>query len=249
MTIATSAQAEIPATDRFRKASERFASDFGWLKSRHTFSFGSHVDSNWMGFGPLRVINDDRVDAGAGFGRHGHRDMEIISYVLSGALAHKDSLGTGSEIRPQDVQRMSAGYGVEHSEFNASDSDEVRFLQIWIEPDQRGLTPSYEQKTFPKQPAQQGWQLLVSGFNEEGIVGINRGVRMLATRPEQGKVSSYALAPGRRAWLQVVDGNVEIAGRRLSAGDGLGLEAISVDRTLAVRAEDAEAHVLLFDLD
>ena len=204
-----------------RRAEERGAVDFGWLDSRHSFSFGHYHDPRFMGFGPLRVINDDRVAGGGGFPPHPHKDMEIITYVLEGGLKHEDSLGTGSIIRPGDVQRMSAGTGVTHSEFNASPTDPVHFLQIWIIPEKRGIAPGYEQKTFPDAEKRDRLRLIASHDGRDGSIRIHRDVDLFASLPGAGAVVSHTVRDGRMAWLQVARGNVSLNGSRLSAGDGV----------------------------
>jgi len=229
---------------RLRKAQDRGRADFGWLDSRHSFSFGHYHDPAHMGFGPLRVINDDRVAPGGGFPAHPHTDMEIISYVLEGALAHKDSLGTGSVIRPGDVQRMSAGTGIRHSEFNASEAAPVHFLQIWIIPERRGLQPSYEQKAFAPEEKRGRLRLLASRAGRGGSVTIHRDVDLYATLLGRGERVSHELAPGRVAWVQVARGSVSFDGRPLTEGDGVAIEGAGT-LTLA-GTEDAE--VLLFDM-
>jgi redox-sensitive bicupin YhaK (pirin superfamily) len=227
-----------------RPAGERGIANLGWLDSRHTFSFGHYYDPKHMGFGPLRVINEDRVRPGGGFDTHGHRDMEIISYVLEGALEHKDSIGTGSVIRPGDVQRMTAGSGIRHSEFNPSASDPVHFLQIWLMPDEEGLTPSYEQKTFADGEKRGRLRLVASRDGRDGSVRIHQDVSLYNGLLAPGNHVEHTLAPGRHAWLQIVKGTVEVAGNVLHAGDGL---AASDQAELAITAKDP-AEVLLFDL-
>jgi quercetin 2,3-dioxygenase len=227
-----------------RKSEDRGRANFGWLDSRHSFSFGQYHDDAHMGFGPLRVINDDRVAPGGGFSPHGHSDMEIISYVLDGGLAHKDSLGTGSVIQPGDVQRMSAGTGIRHSEFNASDSDPVHFLQIWIIPERRGLAPSYEQKTFDASEKTGKLRLVGSRDGREGSVTIHRDVDFYATLLGPSHTVTHELKAGRGAWVQVARGAVRLNGTTLSAGDGAAVEAAG---TLTLDgANDAE--VLIFDM-
>jgi redox-sensitive bicupin YhaK (pirin superfamily) len=231
-------------TTTIRRAKDRGKADFGWLDSRHTFSFGQYFDPTHMGFGPLRVINDDRVAAGGGFETHGHADMEIISYVLDGALAHKDSLGTGSVIKPGDVQRMSAGTGIRHSEFNASKADPVHFLQIWIIPERRGLTPGYEQKTFDAAEKTGRLRLVASRDGREGSVTVHRDVDLYATLMGPGHSLTHALRNGRVAWVHVARGTVMLNGERLSEGDGAAIDAAG-----ALRLDDAnDAEVLLFDM-
>lgn len=235
-----------------RKASDRGQANFGWLDSKHTFSFGSYYDPRFMGFGTLRVINEDRVAPGKGFDTHGHRDMEIISYVLDGALEHKDSIGTGSVIRPGDVQRMSAGTGIRHSEFNHSKSDGVHFLQIWIEPERDGITPSYEQKTFSTDDKRGRLRLVGSRDGRDGSVTIHQDVDVYASVLGRAATVSHAIAAGRKGWLQVAHGVVAVGGtptvgdQTLAAGDGLaidGAQTISI-----VGSAESEAEVLLFDM-
>ena len=191
-----------------RRASERGHGQHGWLDTRHTFSFNDYYDPRHMGFGVLRVINEDRVQPGQGFGTHGHRDMEILSYVLEGGLAHKDSTGGGGVIRPGDVQRMSAGTGVMHSEFNASLTEPVHFLQIWLLPDRRGVTPGYEQKNFPAEQRQGHLRLIASPDAADGSLTIHQDVRVYTTLLAKGQAVSHALAPGRHGWVQVVKGSL-----------------------------------------
>lgn len=227
-----------------RHANERGTANFGWLNSRHTFSFGHYYDPEFMGFGPLRVINEDRVEPGQGFGTHGHADMEIISYVLDGALEHKDSLGTGSIIRPGDVQRMTAGTGVRHSEFNASDVDPVHFLQIWILPEQNGLSPSYEQKAFSEEEKQGQWRLVGSRDGRQGSVTIHQDVDLYASLIKPEESVGFELDATRKGWIQVARGAVELNGEVLRAGDGV---ALSGGHNLTVTGVE-NAEVLLFDM-
>jgi redox-sensitive bicupin YhaK (pirin superfamily) len=227
-----------------RDRGHRGRTQLGWLNSWHTFSFGEYRDPNHMGFRSLRVLNDDRVIPGAGFGAHSHRDMEIVSYVLTGALAHKDSLGTGSVIRPGDVQRMSAGTGITHSEFNDSQSEAVHFLQIWILPEAAGLAPGYEQKAFPASERRNRWRLVADRAGSDGALTIHQDVRMLATELEAGATLSHSFAPGRFGWLQVARGVALLEGDELREGDGAAISAeASVTVTTPVGAE-----LLLFDL-
>ena len=227
-----------------RRSAERGGANFGWLDSKHSFSFGGYYDQEHMGFGPLRVINDDRVAPGGGFPTHPHSDMEIISYVLEGALEHKDSLGTGSVIRPGDGQRMSAGRGIRHSEMNASKSDGVHLLQIWIVPDRAGHEPSYEQKTFPDVEKRGKLRLIAGPDGKDGSVTIHQDARLYVTLLAPGQEVTHELAKGRYAWLQVAKGAVELNGKPLSQGDGA---AVSDEQKLAIQGiQDAE--VLLFDL-
>jgi redox-sensitive bicupin YhaK (pirin superfamily) len=227
-----------------RKAQDRGHANHGWLDSFHTFSFADYYDPREMGFGPLRVINEDRVAPGMGFGKHPHRDMEIISYVLDGALEHKDSMGTGSVIRPGDVQRMSAGTGVTHSEFNSSRAEPVHFLQIWIEPDRINVTPSYEQKNFPPAEKQGRLRLIVSPDGADGSVKINQDARVYAAVLSGPDAAGYALGEGRKAYVHVARGAVKLNGTPLSAGDGV---KVSDERELRLTEAD-NAEVLLFDL-
>lgn len=227
-----------------RKAGDRGYADHGWLRSFHSFSFANYYDPEHVGFGPLVVINEDRVAPGRGFGRHSHSDMEIISYVLEGALEHKDSIGTGSIIRPGDVQRMSAGTGVAHSEFNPSPTEPVHFLQIWIEPDKRGIRPSYEQKRFEPQEKRGRLRLIASPDARDGSVTIHQDAYVYAGLLDGDERAEHKLAPGRRAYVHVVRGNITVNGRALTAGDAAKLEEVP-----AVTLEQASgAEVLLFDL-
>jgi quercetin 2,3-dioxygenase len=215
-----------------RPGDERGVANFGWLDSRHSFSFGHYYDPNHMGFGVLRVINEDRVKPGAGFDTHGHRDMEIISYVLAGALEHKDSLGTGSVIRPGEVQRMTAGTGIRHSEYNPSKTDPVHFLQIWILPEREGLAPGYEQKTIPGADNPGRLRLIGSRDGREGSVTIHQDVDLYAGLFGAGERARLDLRPGRNAWVQVARGEVDVNGARLNAGDGAAItdaEAIEIE--------------------
>lgn len=227
-----------------RPANERGVANFGWLNSRHTFSFGHYYDPNHMGFGPLRVINEDNVQPGRGFDTHGHRDMEIISYVVDGALAHKDSTGTGSVIRPGDVQRMSAGTGIFHSEFNASEKEPVHFLQIWILPNQNGLAPSYEERHFGEGDKRNQWRLIGSSNGRDGSVLIHQDVDLYAALIESGKILSRRISANRKTWIQVVRGQLQLDGGELSAGDGV---ALHEDRVVELKAV-TEAEILLFNM-
>ncbi len=228
-----------------RKAEDRGVSRFSWLDSQHTFSFGGYMDPKNMGFSDLRVINEDRVVPGAGFGTHGHRDMEIISYVIEGELGHKDSMGTGSVIRPGDVQRMSAGTGIMHSEMNASQENPVHFLQIWILPEEKGITPSYEQKHFAPDTRQDQWRLVGSHDGREGSITIHQDVSLYAATIAEGTHLTYNLSPNRKAWLQVVKGALQLDGQTLKAGDGVALADLV---SLSVTDSDSTPEVLLFDL-
>lgn len=227
-----------------RRANERGQADHGWLRSAHTFSFAGYHDPQFMGFGPLRVINEDRVIGGKGFGTHPHNNMEIISYVLSGALEHRDSMGTGSVIRPGEVQLMSAGTGVTHSEYNASATDPVHFLQIWIIPSEQGTTPRYQQKAFADDVRAAGWTLLVSPDEESEALTIGQDARLYGTLLESGATRTHVLPEGRLGWLQVASGAVRLQGERLAAGDGV---AFADERELTITGVD-DAELLLFDL-
>src|SRR5579863_8475788 len=227
-----------------RRSEERGHADHGWLDSRHTFSFADYHDPRHMGFRGLRVINEDRVEGGKGFGTHGHRDMEIVSYVLEGALKHNDSMGTGSVIRPGDVQRMTAGTGVRHSEFNGSDRESVHFLQIWLLPSKQGLEPGYEQKTFGDAEKRGRLRLVASPDGSEGSVTVHTDARLYASVLAAGEKVEHQVAPGRSAWIQVVRGTVKVAGEKLLAGDG----ASTSDRgPLPIEGIDG-SEVLVFDL-
>jgi len=228
-----------------RRAAERGAANFGWLDSRHTFSFGDYYEPKHMGFGPLRVINEDRVRPGAGFGTHGHQDMEIISYVLEGALEHKDSIGTGSVIRPGDVQIMSAGTGIRHSEFNHSVTEPVHFLQIWIVPNREGVAPRYDQRTFPDADKRNRLRLVGSSDGRDGSIVIYQDVALFATLLDGGEHVSHALQSGRKGWLQVARGTVVMNGHELDTGDGAALEG---EPALTVTAKVAGTEILVFDL-
>ena len=227
-----------------RKSAERGYFDYGWLKTYHTFSFADYFDREHMSFGSLRVINEDFVEAGKGFGTHPHRDMEIITYILEGQLAHKDSMGTGSTIQRGDVQRMSAGTGVTHSEFNASQDETVHLLQIWILPKYTGLHPSYEQKYFDVKEKQDRLRLVASPDGRDGSVTIHQDTLMYAGILSKGKELSHSLANGRRAYAQVARGALKVNGERLNAGDG----AKITDENKIVFAALEDTELLLFDL-
>lgn len=228
-----------------RKSAERGVAEHGWLSSRHTFSFANYHDPDHMGVGPLRVINEDRVKPGQGFGTHGHRDMEIISYVLEGELEHKDSLGTGSVIRYGDVQRMSAGTGVQHSEFNPSQTNPVHFLQIWILPEKAGIEPSYEQKYFAPESKQGGLRLIASADGREDSVRIHQNASVYASiLNETDEPLQHKLERGRIAYVHVARGDLTVNGARLSAGDA----ATITDETQVELSGGNQAEVLLFDL-
>jgi len=229
---------------RIRRASERGYADHGWLRSYHTFSFADYYDPANMGFGTLRVINEDRVEPGKGFGTHPHRDMEIISYVLEGELQHRDSMGNGSVIRPGDVQRMSAGTGVTHSEFNASAEQLVHFLQIWILPERRDLAPGYEQRAFPFSERKGSLVLIASRDGREGSVTVHQDVLVHAGRFGEGQGARIDVAAGRNAWLHVARGAVSVGEHALLAGDAAAWEGAS---PIALTAR-AESEILVFDL-
>lgn len=227
-----------------RRASERGQGEHGWLRSAHTFSFADYYDPNNMGFRALRVINEDRVQPGRGFGTHPHRDMEILSYVLEGSLEHRDSMGNGSVIKPGEVQRMSAGTGVKHSEFNGSKELPVHFLQIWLMPDRGGHEPGYEQKAFPLEDRRGVLRLVASPDGREGSVSLHQDVLLYASLLGEGEGARYELRAERHAWLQVARGAVELNGERLEAGDGASL-AGGAELDLKGRGD---AEFLLFDL-
>jgi redox-sensitive bicupin YhaK (pirin superfamily) len=227
-----------------RRAADRGRTDWGWLDSRHTFSFGEYYDQRHMGFRSLRVINDDRVKPGAGFGTHGHRDMEILSYVLEGGLEHKDSTGGGGVIRPGEIQFMRAGTGVTHSEFNASASEPVHFLQIWIVPDASGLAPRYDQKPFDARAARERFVLLAAKDGQGGAIELHQDVSLWLTRLGKGDTRSHPLARGRHAWVHVARGAARVNGHSLEEGDGAALTGES-----AVDVQGGgDAELLVFDL-
>ena len=228
-----------------RPAQSRGHANHGWLDSRHTFSFANYHDSRHMGFGPLRVINEDRVQPGAGFATHGHRDMEILSYVIEGALAHKDSLDTGSVIRPGDVQVMSAGTGIRHSEFNASKVEPVHFLQIWLLPERQGLPPRYDQKTFPDLEKRGRLRLIASHDGRDGSVLIHQNADVFATLLNDGESVSHKLNAGRSAWVQIVHGSADIDGVRVDTGDGAAIEG---EAALSITSRRRDSEILVFDL-
>lgn len=227
-----------------RKAQERGHANHGWLDSYHTFSFANYYDPNYMGFRSLRVINEDRVSAGAGFGTHGHRDMEIITYVLEGALEHKDSIGTGSVIKPGEVQRMSAGTGILHSEFNHSQTDSVHFLQIWLLPEKQGLPASYEQRDFFPAKTPGKLHLVAAKDGREGALTVHQSVDLYAAVLEPNQGVSHTLKPQRHAWIQVARGAISLNGLSLEKGDGA---AINEETEIVIEAT-TDAEFLLFDL-
>jgi quercetin 2,3-dioxygenase len=229
-----------------RRSDERGHADHGWLDTRHTFSFADYYDPKHMGFRDLRVINEDRVEGSRGFGTHGHRDMEIVSYVLEGELAHRDSLGTGSVIRPGDVQRMSAGTGIQHSELNASRNETLHFLQIWVLPARRGLIPGYEQKTFPDEEKRGRLRLVASPDGAEGSVTIHQDARLHVALLAAGERVTHAMEPGRAAYVQVARGRARVNGEPLAAGDGA---AVEDEASVLLEGDgDGVAELLLFDL-
>lgn len=230
-----------------RPADDRGAVRSDWLDSRLTFSFGHYHDPRWMGFGPLRVINEDRVAAGGGFPPHGHANMEILSYVLSGALAHRDSSGGGGVLRPGELQWMGAGHGIEHSEFNAAQDAPVHFLQIWIQPDRVNAAPAYDQRRFDPAQRRGQWAALATGDGAGGSLAIRQDARLLGALLARGDAVPLAPRPGRRYWLHVAQGTVALDGERLSAGDGIGLQDEPAVRQLQ-GAGTGTADVLLFDL-
>lgn len=230
---------------KVRKAHDRFHTQIGWLDSWHTFSFGEHFDPRQAGFSALRVINDDTVQAAQGFGQHPHRDMEIVSYVLSGALQHRDSTGGGGVIRPGDVQRMSAGSGVVHSEFNASRDEAVHFLQIWIVPDRAGIKPGYEQKHFPLEARRGKLQLLASPDGRDGSLVIHQDAALHGVLLAPGQRVSFDLEPSRQAWVHAARGSLKLNGQVLDAGDGA---AVAGESALQLEGASPDAEVLLFDL-
>lgn len=228
-----------------RKSNERGATNIGWLDSKHSFSFGDYYDPRHMGFRNLRVINEDKVAAGQGFGRHPHRDMEILSYVLEGTLGHKDSMGNGSVIKPGEVQRMSAGTGVHHSEMNADPKNPVHFLQIWLLPEKAGMQPGYEQKAFSDDEKRSKLRLVASQDGREGSVTIHSDVSLYSAILSPGDRVEHSLARGRNAWVQVLRGGIELNGKELAAGDGA---AISDEEKLALAGKQSGTEILLFDL-
>jgi quercetin 2,3-dioxygenase len=227
-----------------RKSADRGYADHGWLKSFHSFSFAGYYDPAHMGYGNLRVINEDRIEPGTGFGTHGHRDMEIVSYVISGAMGHKDSIGNGASIPPGDVQRMSAGRGITHSEFNHSQNGQTHFLQIWIEPNVTGIAPGYEQKTFPESEKRGTLRLVASPDGDQGSVTIHADARMYAGLVDGTETTSLPLNPKRLTYVHVVQGAVEVNGEKLAAGDAAKLEGES---TLTL-SHGKGAEVIVFDL-
>lgn len=226
------------------RSDDRGAADHGWLKAKHTFSFAEYHNPERMGFASLRVINEDRIEPGQGFGTHPHKDMEIVTYIIEGALKHKDSMGNGSVIRPGDVQRMSAGTGVFHSEFNPSSEDTVHLLQIWILPGEKALPPGYEQQHFSREDKLNRWRLLGSSDGRDGSVTIHQDLSLYATHLESGEQLDYTFSPDRRGFLQLIGGAATINGETLNAGDGAALEGVDA---LSVNADD-HVEALLFDM-
>ncbi len=238
-----------------RPAAERGAADHGWLDTRHTFSFANYYDPRHMGFRALRVINDDRVAPGAGFPTHPHRDMEILTWVVEGAIAHRDSMGHGAVVRASELQRMTAGTGVTHSEFNASGTDPLRFLQIWIVPEARGLEPGYEQRPFGPDATRGRLRLVASPDGADGSLTLHQDARLYVTRLPPGAQVEHTLAPGRHAWVQVARGAVRLGDLTLREGDGAALSDEPAVRLEGLAAADVpgateapEAEILLFDL-
>ncbi|EAZ89829.1 pirin family protein [Crocosphaera chwakensis] len=228
-----------------RQSQARGNANFGWLDSKHTFSFGSYYDPKHMGFRHLRVINEDKIEPSGGFPTHGHRDMEIITYVLDGALEHKDSMGNGSIIRPGDVQRMSAGTGVTHSEFNASNTDSVHLLQIWILPDKKGIEPSYEEKHFPLSEKQGKLKLIASGDGKDNSLQIHQDVDLYGAVLKEGDSLIHSTNNNRSLWLQIAKGSVQINGQHFNNGDGA---AITKESLIEITATNNQTEILLFDL-
>jgi redox-sensitive bicupin YhaK (pirin superfamily) len=228
-----------------RKAAERGQADHGWLKAKHSFSFGDYYDPDHMGYRVLRVINEDRVKPSNGFGTHPHKDMEIITYILEGALEHKDSMGTGSIIKPGDVQYMSAGSGVLHSEYNPSDKEGVHLLQIWILPDEKNAKPRYAQKNFSGVDKRGKMKLVVSKTGENDTIAVRQDMKLYASVLDEGQTASLPLARGRHAWVQVARGSVELNGKRLEQGDGA---AINDEKDLTFTGKSANSEFLVFDL-
>ena len=229
-----------------RKSNERGHFDHGWLNTYHTFSFGDYMDPGFMGFRSLRVINEDFVEPGMGFGTHGHRDMEIITYVLEGELAHKDSMGNGSSIVPGEVQRMSAGTGIRHSEFNHSKADRVHLLQIWLLPEKEGIKPSYEQKFFADDEKRGRLRLIASPGADDGSVKIHQDAKVYATLLGKNEKVGHEFGPDRFGWLQVASGEVTVADKALKSGDGAAIA--KEDKVTIIGSSEKPAEVLLFDM-
>lgn len=227
-----------------RKSEDRGAFNHGWLRTKHSFSFGQYFDPRFMGFGPLRVINEDHIAGGGGFPTHGHDNMEIITYLIDGEIEHKDTLGTGSIIRPGEVQRMSAGSGIRHSENNADNDNEVHLLQIWLEPEERGIAPSYEQKAFSQEEKNGQFKLVGSRDGRDGSVTIHNDVDLYSSIVKQDEEISFKLSDDRMYWLQMVKGEAELFGENLRAGDGVAMADI---KNIKLKAEQ-DTEVLLFDM-
>lgn len=230
---------------KIRKSDERGKANYGWLDTNYTFSFNDYYDPRFMGFRDLRVINEDFIEPGQGFPKHGHRDMEIITYMISGELSHRDSMGNGDTIHPNEVQRMTAGTGVLHSEYS-SPTDKTHLLQIWIQPEKRNLRPSYEQKFFAPEEKQGRLRLVASRSGDGGSVTINQDAKLYASILGKDGTVSHGLASGRHAWIQVVSGALDLNGERLNAGDGA---AISEESSLKIKAREDNSEFLLFDLN
>ncbi|MEO7538902.1 MAG: pirin family protein [Pyrinomonadaceae bacterium] len=230
---------------KIRRSDERGHADHGWLDTHYTFSFSDYYDPAFMGFRNLRVINEDRIEPGQGFPKHGHRDMEIITYVISGELSHRDSMGNGETIHPYEVQRMTAGTGVLHSEFS-SETVETHLLQIWILPEKERLTPGYEQKLFSADEKQGRLKLIASKGGDDGSVHINQDVQLYSSILKSGESVRHDFAAGRHAWIQVISGTVEVNGQLLNAGDGA---AVSDETALTLQAKTDNTEFLLFDLN
>jgi hypothetical protein len=228
-----------------RRANERGHANHGWLDAHHTFSFANYHDPRWMGFRSLRVINDDTIAGGGGFGTHPHRDMEIITYILSGALQHRDSMGHEAVLKPGDVQRISAGTGIAHSEFNYSPIEPVHLLQIWIQPERKGVIPAYAERSFGNGQTKQGLTLVASRGGRDGSVSINQDAEVWLARLDAGASKTHPLKPGRHAWLQVAEGELTLNGQSLNAGDGA---ALSNESALTM-ATGKSSQALLFDLN
>ncbi len=231
---------------KIRKSDERGGGNFGWLDTKYTFSFNNYYDPRFMGFRNLRVINEDFVEANQGFGTHGHSDMEIITYVISGELAHKDSSGGAEVLRPHEVQRMTAGSGIRHSEFNPSETEQVHLLQIWILPEKDGLEPGYEQTYFAPETKQGKLKLVAARGGDDGSVRINQDVKLYSSILKNGDEISFELAENRHAWIQIVKGSLELNGEKLLAGDGA---AASDEKVLQIKSVADETEFLLFDLN
>jgi len=226
------------------RSDSRGGADHGWLKSKHTFSFADYYNPSMMGFATLRVVNEDWIEPGMGFGTHPHRDMEIVTYMIEGALEHKDSMGNGSVIRPGELQRMTAGTGVYHSEFNHSKQDKAHLLQIWILPERAGLQPGYEQKLFPDEEKRNRWRVVASRDGRDGSLTIHQDVILSSTILDEGGEIDYTFADGRRGFAQIVHGGITVDSEELSAGDAVALQD---QRTISIKAKE-EAEILLFDM-